>query len=294
MTESQKRILIILAIMDFVVIGAMVGIVVTTTMRLRNQVAQAPTRVAGATIVVPATWTPTPMPTASPTLPARPTNTPRPTPTVKPTNTLQPTETPTPRPTPTPVTIINPDFDLLMPNRIPGWQWYAYVNYKQGDELDSENSFAEPILRAADDPRREINGTTLQVETIRWLRFRVWVHQTVSVTTGSTISFAVKATAFSSLDSLIVKAGLDPNGGKRCANAIWGEEKYINQESGIVKLTTPRIVVGEKGVVTLCFFAEPAYPHINNAAFFDQAEVRVSPPPIPSPTPTPTAEEERR
>jgi len=32
------------------------------------------------------------------------------------------------------------------------------------------------------------------------------------------------------------------------------------------------------GKVTICFYAEPAYPHINNAAFFDQAQLIAVPP----------------
>ncbi len=297
MTESQKRILIIMAVVDFVMIGALGGIVITTTIRLRALDIQAPTQVALTTSTVPATWTPTLTPTPQPTIPPRPTNTPTPSLTprpLRPTVTPTPTQTPTPSPTLTPVTLINPNFDLLMPNRVPGWQWYAYINYKPGDELDPENSYAEPILRAADDPRREIDGTTLQIETIRWLKFKAWVHQTISITPGSTISFSVKATAFSSLDRVIVKAGIDPEGGSKCANVTWGGEKYINQDDGIVTLETPRVMVGEKGAVTVCIYAEPNYPHINNAAFFDQAKIKAkqAPPPTPTSPPTPTPSDE--
>lgn len=278
MTKTQKRILIILGVLDIIVISALAGIVIVTTMR--NQPVAEPTQVAENTVAAPPTWTPTMTSTPRPTIPPRPTYTPTPTPTKIPPT---PTYTPTAYPTPGPVPIINGDFDLLMPNRIPGWQWYAEINYRPGDELDPTNSLAEPIFRAADDPQREINGMTLQVETIRWLKFRAWVHQTVTVTTGSTVYFEVKAKAYSSLDRLIVKAGIDPNGGTNCGDAVWGQAMYINQDDGAVALTTPRLTVGEAGRVTMCFAAEPAYPHINNAAFFDQAVLIAAPPRNPPP-----------
>jgi hypothetical protein len=97
---------------------------------------------------------------------------------------------------------------------------------------------------------------------------------------------------------------------------MWGEERRINQEDGIVTLRSPEVVlagipsdttdaaddetptptpgiedptpeepttsdpttVENPAPITLCFFAEPTYAHINNAAFFDQAELIVAPP----------------
>jgi len=205
-----------------------------------------------------------------------------------------------------PIPLEGAEFDYVLPNRIPGWTWYAYVNYKGGD-FDPQNSFAEPVFTAADDPVRQIHGATLKVETIRWLKFRTWVYQTVTVTVGSTVQFSIKAQAFSSLDRLIVKAGIDPTGQPHCDNAKWGDPQQINQDSGIVTLVSPKVVVAAPpvtvtptatpdpreretpastaevptaplGRVTVCFYAEPTYPHINNAAFFDQAELIAIPP----------------
>ena len=302
LSRTQKIILLVLAVLDFAVIGGLAAIVITSSLRP----AQAPPSHTPVLTTGPAaTWTPTPAgptETPRPTLPARPTNTPRPTSTPVPTAT--PTNTPTPRP-PEPITLNGADFDFIMPNRIPGWKWDAYVNYKGDSEYDAENSYAEPLFLAADDPVREINGSTLKVETIRWLKFRTWVHQTVTVTAGSRATFQIKAQAFSSLDRLIVKAGIDPTGAEHCYDAIWGEERRINQDDGTVLLTSPQVIVQPveptepedttedegtaeatetppaelaQGEVTLCFFAEPTYPHINNAAFFDQAELIVSQP----------------
>ena len=112
-------------------------------------------------------------------------------------------------PTPGPIPIEGADFDFLKPNRISGWTWDAYVNYLPGGNYDPDNSYAEPTFDDADDPIRRINGSTLKVETIKWLKFRTWVHQTVSVTVGTTVQFSIKASAFSSLDRLKVKAGID-------------------------------------------------------------------------------------
>lgn len=313
-SRNQKLILLILGILNVCVIVGLGSIVFSSMRRLSALQQPMPTSPMPTHTVVSTPddvlrWTPTTEPTAPPTLLPRATNTPTPTPTPRPTHTPTPTATPTLRPTPIPVSLANPEFDNIMPNRIPGWDWYAYVNYKSG-ETDPQNSFAEPLFTAADDPVRRINGSTLKVETIRWLKFRTWVHQTVTVTAGSSVQFSIKANAYSSLDRLIVKAGIDPTGQPHCDNIRWGEARSINQDDGIVTLMSPRVVVtapqdrstptptatpdpreGDTsapeepeeepvmlGQVTVCFYAEPAYPHINNAAFFDQANLTVTPP----------------
>jgi len=292
LSRNQKIVLLVLTVLDIVVIGGLAWVVIQTQLKAAMATPLPSSQGTAERTVVP-TWTPTPNPTPLPTLPPRLTNTP--TPTATPVPTLTPTATPTPRP-PGPVQIQNGDFDFLLPNRIPGWTWDAFINYKPGDEFDPETSYAEPMFTAADDPVREIHGSTLKVETIRWLKFRTWVHQTVTVTAGSRAYFRIRAKAFSSIDTLIVKAGIDPTGADNCYGARWGTEARINQDSGVVTLTSPRVIVpaitpeeestsseegasSEKlGRVTLCFFAEPAYAHVNNAAFFDQAELIVAPP----------------
>lgn len=299
LSRMQKTILAVLAIMDFVVIGGL-GWVVVSSMRTPPPAMLAPTPTSAATRIVRPEWTPTPTFTPRPTNLPRLTNTPTPTATPRPTQTATPIP---PTPTPAPIVLMNADFDLVMPNRMPGWQWDAYVNYKPGDDLNPEDSYAEPYFEAADDPVREINGTTVKVETVRWVKFRTWVHQTITVTAGSSVYFQFKANAFSSLDRLIVKAGIDPTGPENCYDAQWGKEERINQDDGIVTLISPRVTVPEAqglaeeteevvehgeeapvkppedllpaklGRVTVCIFVEPTYPHVNNAAFFDQAEL---------------------
>ncbi len=311
LSRGQKIVLLVLAVLDVGVIAGLGSIVV------RSLRAPLPTPIIQPTLtptalskpIEVATWTPTPEPTARPTLPPRATNTATPTPTPFPTHTPTPTSTPKPLPTAGPVPLDNADFDNIMPNRIPGWLWYAYVNYKSG-ESDTQNSFAEPVFTPADDPARQINGSTLKVETMRWLKFRTWVHQTVTVTAGSSVQFSIKVNAFSSIDRLIVKAGVDPTGQPHCDNVRWGETWQINQNDGIVTLTSPRVVVApivdkrtptptatpdplERetpapvapaeeteiwGRVTICFYAEPTFPDVNNAAFFDQAVLIAVPP----------------
>ena len=310
LSRGQKIILIVLAILDISVIVGL-GSIVIRSMRAPLPAAISPTSTptaVSASAGIP-TWTPTAEPTARPTLPPRATNTATPTTTPFPTHTPTPTSTPRPLPTAGPVPLDNADFDYIMPNRIPGWEWYAYVNYRSG-ESDPQNSFAEPVFTDADDPVRRINGSTLKVETVRWLKFRTWVHQTVTVTAGSTVQFSIKVNAFSSTDRLIVKAGVDPTGQPHCDDVRWGETWRINQDDGVVTLTSPRVIVAAMedkntptptitpdpleretpapeipeeeteilGQVTICFYAEPAYPHINNAAFFDQAQLIAIPP----------------
>ncbi len=319
LTRTQKLFLIVLAVIDVTVIAVM-GSVVLASSRAPVQIAPTQTAPVLPSATLPATWTPTPTTTPIATLPSRATNTPPPSPTAYPTHTAIPsTITPTltiaptapPPPPPLPVRLENPDFDNLLPNRIPGWTWDAYVNYRSGDVADPQNSYAEPYFEAADDAERQIQGSTLKVETVRWLKFRTWVHQTVTVNAGSQVQFQIQAKAFSSLDSLIVKAGIDPAGSGNCFNAVWGPEQRINQDSGTVQLTSPFVTAlpyidpnrpavekppgdvdtGEPGNeeearapevqlgrVTVCFFAEPSYPHVNNAAFFDAAQITVRPP----------------
>ncbi|MBN1452643.1 MAG: hypothetical protein JW963_16620 [Anaerolineales bacterium] len=309
LSRGQKAILIILAVLDLSVIAGLGSIVISSLRApLPTPITSMPTPTISVEIPK---WTPTVETTARPTLPPRATNTATPTATPFPTHTPTPTPTATPKPllTAGPIPLDNADFDYILPNRISGWSWYAYVNYKSG-EADPQNSFAEPLFTAADDSLRRINGSTLKVETIRWLRFRTWIYQTVTVTIGSTVQFSIKANAFSSLDRLIVKAGIDPTGQPHCDNILWGEALHINQDDGIVTLTSPRVVVAAPehqntptqtatldprereaptpvepeeeaempGQVTICFYAEPAYPHINNAAFFDQAQLIATPP----------------
>ena len=311
LSRGQKTILIILAILDVSVIAGLSSIVIRSMRApLPTPVNLVPTPTAVSKPREVPTWTPTVESTPRPTLPPRATNTSTPTATPFPTHTPPPTATPKPLPTAGPVPLDNADFDYILPNRIPGWEWYAYVNYQSG-ATDPENSFAEPVFTAADDSARQIHGSTLKVETVRWLKFRTWVHQTVTVTAGSTVQFSIKVNAFSSIDRLIVKAGVDPTGQPHCDNVRWGETWRINQDDGIITLTSPRVVVAamedestptptitpdprERGTpapveppeeetdllgkVTICFYAEPAYPHINNAAFFDQAQLIAVPP----------------
>ncbi len=273
MTRIQKIILIVLAVVDLVVIGVMAVLVFTSMQALPN-VTPLPlptTEIAAATREVIPTWTPTATSTPAGTPLPLPTRTPRPT------RTPFPTASPSPTATPAPVELENPEFDMLMTNRIPGWQWDAFINYRPGETYDPHNSYAEPMFMAADDPLRRISGSTLKIETIRWLKFRAWVYQPITVTPGSTVYFRVKANAFSSIDTLVLRAGVNPYG-EGCNRARWGEVD-INQDDGIVTITSPRVVVPEPGRITVCLFAEPNYPDVSNAAFFDQAELIVAPPP---------------
>ncbi len=274
MNRTQRIIVLVLGLIDLVVIGVMFVVVMSSMMSRQTTITPVPTRVARATAISIPTWTLTAAPTTQPTELPRPTRTPEPTRTPFPTRTPLPTPTPTPLP---PVELLNAEFDLIMPNRIPGWEWDADINWRSGEPYDPQYSYAEPMFTMADDPARRINGSTLKIETGPWLKFRAWMYQTVTVTAGSSVYFQVKANAFSSIDKLIMRAGIDPGGRAGCAGARWGE-KIISQADGIVTIASPRVAVGATNRVTVCIFAEPTYPDTNNAAFFDQAELIVRSP----------------
>lgn len=274
-TKQQKIILGAMTGVTLLVLISTIAVIFVVWQDFNTQVTVIPTMVIAENTPVPATiptWTPTPTFTPIPTPLPRETRTPTPTPT------RFPTRTPTPTATPVPVELINPEFDMIMPNRIPGWKWGADVNYKPGGAYDPSTSFAEPMFNLADDPARYINNSTLKIETVRWLKFRTWIYQTITVTAGSNIQFQIKSSAFSSIERIIVKAGIDPNGGDGCDHATWGEAKAINQDDGVVKLSSPRVAAGKNGQVTVCFYAEPRYADINNAAFFDQAALIIAQP----------------
>jgi hypothetical protein len=173
----------------------------------------------------------------------------------------------------------NPAFEGVQENFVPGWRTAGFVNWTPGDKFDPVTSYAAPRFRQADDPRRWINGPTLQIETEPWVKLRAWVLQTVEVEPGSRVQFQVRARAYvrHTEGGYILKAGVDPNGGDGCEAAQWGPEQIINQGDGVVELTSPQVVVGQVGRVTVCMFAETQFAQVNHAAFFDDAALTVRP-----------------
>jgi hypothetical protein len=225
----------------------------------------------------PPTWTPTPTPTPSVPPTSRATHTPAP-PTDTPT--LWPTATSTPTPTPTPRPLENPTFDDIRENDIPGWQTGAFVNWAPGQDFDPGTSFAAPRFHQADDPRQRIYGSTLQIDTVEWVKLKAWVFQTVGAEPGSLVKFQISAAAVvkDTAGGYFVKAGVDPNGGEGCDAARWSETRIINQGDGIVQLAAPQVIAGPGGKVTICMFAETQYAQAWHAAFFDEAILDVVPP----------------
>lgn len=230
------------------------------------------------TATLPPTWTPTPvLPTSTP----QPTRTPWPTQlpeTPIPLPTFAPTLTPTP--TPVPIILQNPTFEGIRENDVPGWKLGSFVNWAPGQEFDPGTSFAAPRFHQADDPRQWINGATLQIDTVDWVKLRAWVYQTVTVTVGSQVQFRARAFGFvyDTNGGYILKAGVDPHGGDGCDAAQWGDVQQVNQNAGIVTLVAPKVTVGQEGRVTVCLFAETQYAQVYHAAFFDDAELIVEAP----------------
>ena len=286
---SRKKWLIVaaLALANLIVL-CMMAMIVVRSMRSANPSSPStgPTPTATETIMptvtLPPTWTPTFTPS------------PRPSPTTESTST--PTETPTPwstsalttsvittTPTVPPVSLENPSFDGITGGDISGWQTGAFVNWSQGEPFDPAVAFAEPRFQKAIDPRQQIDGSTLQISTEPWVKLQAWVFQTVGVQPGSQVTFQVNAMGFvrELNGGYILKAGVDPDGDEGCENAQWGTERIVNQEDGVIKLTSPEVTVGEAGQATVCMFAETQFAQVYHAAFFDAASITVQPPEAP-------------
>lgn len=276
MSSRQRAVLIVLAIAVCVVWAGLVGAVVLTPRLAAGRGRTAPTAVAAGTqdgtAVLPPTWTPTPSRTPAPTDTRAPTWTPGATRTPV----DFPTVTPCPTDTPEPTTLQNGSFDGILYDRVPGWQVEATVNWEPGMEFDPGSSFGQPRFSPADDPQRVINGTTLQIDTHQWVKFQLTLYQVVDVAPGSTAQFQVSARGYSASGGIQVRAGIDAGGREACLAGRWGDLQVIDDRSGVVVLRSPPVVVGEEGRVTVCFFAEPQFSAVSNAAFFDDALLTVT------------------
>jgi hypothetical protein len=206
--------------------------------------------------------------------------TPPPLPTVPPTAIPSPTRGVTPSATPGSgsVGLQNPGFEGISNSVIPGWNWWAEDNFdkSQGD-YDPGTSFDTPAFKQADDSARFISGPTLQIDATGHVRFRVHVFQTVGATPDTRVNFQASAGAYTDSEAIKVAAGIDPNGGPDCRNALWADVEEINQTYGVVRLVAPSVTVGGAGEVTVCLYAEPLYAAVSNAVFFDDATIAVTP-----------------
>jgi hypothetical protein len=281
MSRKQWLIVAFLAIADCLVLGGLAGAVILTP---RIEAFFAASRLEGTAVsdqpptpTIPPTWTYTP--TSSPISPT-PTRTRRPSPTPSPTRTVIPTFTPSPTPTltPEPVELVNAEFNDVLPDRVPGWETAAVVNWEPGQVSDPASSFAPPEFRLADDARRRIRGSTLQIQTYQWVKFNVTLYQTIEVPPDSRVEFEIYAGAYSDEGAIDVRAGIDGNGGAACQGGVWTDQLYIDQSSGAVVLSPPGTTAGPDGRVTVCFSAETQYAATHNAAFFDAASLTVTPP----------------
>lgn len=291
MTRTQQIALLVILLVLFVVLALLavtllnlnqaaspeptaVGVLPTgTATRLRPSATSVPT------VAFVPTWTMLPTSTAYPTNTPRPTHTATSPPTASstfaPTFTPRPTEviTATPAAPTGTMELQNPGFEGISENVIPGWSWWAEDNFEPGGEYNSGTSYDTPLFKQADDPVRRIDGPTLQIDGERHLKFKVHVFQTVVVSPSTTVNFQVLGSAFSDVSVIQMAAGLDPAGGPDCTNAQWGEMVPLDQEQGVLPLAAPEVQAGEDGRVTVCLYAEPLYPAVSNAAFFDSAEL---------------------
>jgi hypothetical protein len=279
-SRNQWLIVAALALANVLVMGATVVVVIRYVTRVPPAPMPDPTMAASRrpTTTPPPTWTPTFSPTPRPTRTPRPSRTP--TQTRTPWPTLPPTPPPTPSPPPPPISLENPTFEGIEENLIPGWQMGGFVNWAPGDEFDPASSYAAPRFHQADDPRQQIHGPTLQVDTVPWVKLRAWVFQSVEVEPNSRVQFQVRAVGFvkETGGGYILKAGVDPDGGEGCDAAQWGVQQIVNQQDGVVEIVSPEAVVGQAGRATVCAFAETQFAQVYHAAFFDDAVLTVLPP----------------
>jgi len=273
-SRKQWLVVILLAIADVVVLGCLVLAMVLGPRLIAQRSPQPAAEATEPPATLPPTWTPSPSPTPAPTNTRAPTSTPPPTRTRPPI----PTITPAPSPTMEPIALENATFDDILASRVPGWEIAATINWQPGDDFNPDSSYARPLFKAADDPQRVIEGTTLQIDSFQFVKYQITLYQTVEVEPGSRVQFEVQAGAFSAEGGIGVRAGIDRNGGVACTQGSWEETRVIDQASGIVTLRSPQVVVGNDGLVTVCMFAEPVYAKATNATFFDNAELSVRPP----------------
>ena len=278
MSRNKWLIVAGLALANVVVLGTMAIVVVGSLTRPDSAPTPTHTLMPSSTPVptatMPLTWTPTLSPTPPPSSTPRATKPPTGTPTPWPTPTV------TPPPSPAPVLLENPVFEEIRENLVPGWQIGSFANWSAGDAFDPDTSYGAPRFHQADDSLRMINGPTLQIDTVQWVKMRAWVWQSTEANPGSRVVFQVRAAAFVSdvAGGYVLKAGLDPSGGEGCDEARWGVEQIVNQNDGVVVLTSPEVVTGEPGRVTACAFAETQFAQVYHAAFFDDAALSALPP----------------
>jgi hypothetical protein len=283
MARNQKLILVGMAVLTVVILCVLAGIAISSTVPLLSEplpAASAPTPSHQPTDTPIPTWTPKPTPTPGPTHTPRATGTPTSIPTEMPTAGPTSTPGPTNTPTPTPKPLENPTFDDIQPDDIPGWQAGAFVNWTPGEDFDPSTSYAAPRFHQADDPMQRITGSTLQIDTVDWVKLQAWVFQQVDVGADHRVVFQVSTSAVlkDTAGGYYVKAGVDPNGGEGCDAAEWGDQHHVNQNDGVVVISSPEVVVGESGRVTVCMFAETQYAQVWHAVFFDDAALTILPP----------------
>ena len=287
MSRKKWLVLVLLGVADCLVL-TLLGTVVVFGSRIQDWLVEDARPVAAATATRMPTDTPPPTWTPEPTSSPLPTQTPRATRTPVPTRTPIPTFTAVPSPTPTPSgpLLDNANFDdILPPSEVPGWEVVAVVNWQPGDDFNPDSSYGPPEFKPADDARRVIRGTTLQIQTHQWVKFDVTLYQTATVPPGSQVQFQIYAGGFSGdeggnrVGGIEVQAGIDPSGGVACRDGQWGQVILVDQRQEVAtQIQSPQVVAGPEGQVTVCFSAEPQYAVIHNAAFFDIAELEVEPP----------------
>jgi LysM repeat protein len=176
-----------------------------------------------------------------------------------------------------------------------GWVFWSKPEeiVKIGKDLDINNSWYTPMFVPNQDSSRvHSGGQALEINN-EYRRWRGGVYQTVSATPGTKVIFRIWAQGYTTTgQKMIVRAGIDPNGGTSVDAATWGGTAWPGES--YLQVSTPEVTVGGGGRVTVFTLAEAPSPDQKTAIFFDdasleitgQAQAQATTPAQPAPQPT--------
>jgi Ig-like domain from next to BRCA1 gene/SdrD B-like domain len=190
----------------------------------------------------------------------------------------------------------DPAFDLAAQSIWRWEQWSYQVEVIKSDakkEPDLERSFYVPSFLPSeskwDHGSSGQSGAAGAISGRTFTKFRAGLYQTVQIVKGTRVHFSIWANEFCESGvgrcSVILKAGIDPTGGKdwSSTNIKWAIREISDNK--YVQLVTEDVIVGESGSVTVFTWGEPPDLPSNSAAFFDDATLGLTSSVSPQTTP---------
>ncbi|MBN1889915.1 MAG: LysM peptidoglycan-binding domain-containing protein [Thermoflexales bacterium] len=190
------------------------------------------------------------------------------------------------------VTLSNAGFEAGTTN---GWNFWSKPEeiVKVGKDIDMNNSWYTPMFVPNQIGNRvHSGGQALEINN-EYRKWRGGVYQTVSATPGTKVIFKIWAQGYTTTgQKMIVRVGIDPNGGSSVDAATWGGTAWPGES--YLQVSTPEVTVGGGGRVTVFTLAETPSPDQKTAIFFDdasleitgQAQAQATTPAQPAPQPT--------